>query len=163
MSSVISQIGLVRERCREADVPVIYTQVCYRPGYVDAPAGAPARQHNTLREGSEGSEVIPELAPGPDDFVVIKRRVGAFYGTDLQIVLGGLGVGRLIVAGMSTPRAVESTVREAHSLDISCVVLQDGTYAQDDDLQDFCLRVLREAGLATTSTAADVALEGPGV
>ena len=158
MAAVIDEIAAVRQRCDDARVPVIYTQVCYRPGYIDAPANAPARQHGTLLQGTEGSDVIPELAPRPGDVVVLKRRVGAFYGTDLEIVLNGLGVDRLVVAGMSTPRAVESTVREAHSLGVSCVVLSDGTYAADDELQQFCLRVLREGGFATTPASAEVVL-----
>jgi nicotinamidase-related amidase len=162
MDTVIARIALVRERCREAGVPVIYTQVCYRPGYIDAPANAPARQHNTLLQGSEGAGVIPELAPQGDDVVILKRRVGAFHGTDLEIVLDGLGVGRVVVAGMSTPRAVESTVREAHSLGIACVVLEDGTYAADDETQEFCLRILRECGFASTAASADVILDGGG-
>jgi nicotinamidase-related amidase len=55
--------------------------------------------------------------------VVTKRRVSALHGTDLEAVLRGLGVGNLVIAGVSTSGAVLSTVREASDLDYGITVL----------------------------------------
>jgi len=156
VEDIIAAIGSLRECFEEHRRPVIYTRVCYRASYIDAPASSPARARNSLQESELGSMIIPELAPRPDNFMVIKRRFGAFYGTDLEILMRGLGLSELIVTGTSTPRAVESTVREAHSRDIKCVVVSDATYAPSRGEQAHCLEIIGKYGFAKIASKEDV-------
>jgi len=156
LASMIDQTRHLCEHFRAAARPIVYTRVCYRDSYIDAHADAPARKRGSLQEHAPGSAIIDELAPRPDDIVVVKRRVGAFYGTDLEIVLRAAKCSLLVVAGISTPRAVESTVREAHSRDFACAVASDATYADSPELQETCLRIMSDAGFATVRSTAEI-------
>ena len=60
-----------------------------------------------------GSGFVPELEPGEGDIVVVKRTVGAFYGTDLADRLRERGIATVVLAGLATTMGVESTARAA--------------------------------------------------
>jgi nicotinamidase-related amidase len=57
--------------------------------------------------------------------VVTKRRVSAFTGSDLEVVLRSQEIGKLVLAGISTSGVVLSTLREAADKDYELVVLSD--------------------------------------
>lgn len=156
VEDLISRIRELRDGFRQAGLPVIYTRVAYRLDYADAHVTAPARARSTLREGEPSSAVIEELTPATDDYVVIKRRIGAFYQTDLELLLRGLGRRALVVTGTSLPRALESTVREAHSRDIRCIVVSDASYAASPEEHEHCLGVLGKYGFADVMDTAAV-------
>ncbi len=92
----------------------------------------------------------------------MKRRTGAFYMTDLELVLRGMGVTTLIVTGMSTARAVESTVREAHNRDYGCVVVSDACLADTPQLHEHALESMGDwfATIVTTAQAREDYLTG---
>lgn len=166
VGDLISRIRELREGFRRAGLPVIYTRVAYRPSYADAHLTAPARARSTLRAGQPGSAVIDELAPADDDYVVIKRRIGAFYQTDLELLIRGLGKTAMVVAGTSLPRAVESTVREAHSRDIHSIVVSDASYAATREEHEHCLGVLshyRFADVMDTDAVLSAIQKEPGL
>ena len=68
-------------------------------------------------EGAPAAGIHPAVAPGPGDLVVTKRRVSAFTGSDLDVVLRGLGAGTLVLTGIATSGVVLSTLRQAADLD----------------------------------------------
>jgi nicotinamidase-related amidase len=140
--SMVRVVDQLRHWAYDHHVPVIYTRVAYLPSYADANPMSPAIKRGNLQQGQPGADVIDTLQPRPEDVVIIKRRVGAFYGTELELLLRGLKVHTLVVAGTSTSRAVESTVREAHSRDFSSIVVSDGTFAGDQQFHDASLRVM---------------------
>jgi len=76
-------------------------------------------------DGSWGARVIDELAPGPEDVVVVKRRYSAFFGTDLDLTLKDLGVAQVVVVGVVTNICVRSTVHDAFFLGYDVVVPED--------------------------------------
>ena len=57
--------------------------------------------------------------------MVTKRRVSAFTGSDLDVVLRGLGAGTLVLTGIATSGVVLSTLRQAADLDYGLTVLAD--------------------------------------
>src|SRR5919107_254126 len=65
-------------------------------------------------------------------FVVItKHRYSAFYGTDLEIILRGLGVTTVVIAGVTTENCCHATARDAFFRDYQVVVLADATATFD--------------------------------
>jgi len=84
---------------------------------------------NTLagKEVKWDAEIIEDLAPGPDDFVIDKSRYSAFYGTRLEPVLNGLGVRSLVLCGVTTNICVETTARDASQRDYRVFVVSDAT------------------------------------
>ncbi|MEU4155372.1 isochorismatase family protein [Actinoplanes sp. NPDC026670] len=66
-----------------------------------------------VTEQPPGSGFVPELQPQAGDVVVVKRTIGAFYGTGLDAELRERGVDTVIMAGLATTMGVESTARAA--------------------------------------------------
>jgi nicotinamidase-related amidase len=78
-------------------------------------------------------KVHPDLAPAANEITVTKRRVSAFTGSDLEVVLRAKNVNHLILTGIATRGVVLSTVREAADKDYAMTVLSD--CCMDPDLE----------------------------
>jgi nicotinamidase-related amidase len=85
---------------------------------------------------SPTTRIHPSLDAAPDDFVVRKTRVGAFSTTNLHEQLTSAGVNTLVLAGVHTSGVVLTTVREAHDLDYTVVVVADACADPDADVHD---------------------------
>ena len=128
---------------REYSIPVLWIRMAFRPGYVDASRSVRAaadEMAGRLIDGTWGAELVDGLGRLETDIVITKKRPSAFFGTDLHFVLQGLGVDRLIVAGTSTNWAVESTIRDADSLDYRVIVPREATGARVGELHEPALR-----------------------
>ena len=124
---------------------MIYVVVGFRAG---APEISPNNKSfarfaggGAFTPGDPNADIHPELAPQPGDIVVTKRRVSAFAGSDLDVVLRSAGVDTLVLAGIATSGVVLSTVRQAADLDFGLVVLSDGCLDADPEVH----RVLLES------------------
>jgi nicotinamidase-related amidase len=125
---------------RDAGVPVVFVRVAFRPGYPEV--SGHNRAFSTLRDTmgtamtlhAEQTQVHADLAPRPDEPVVVKKRVSAFAGSDLDMVLRALGVGHLVLTGVATGGVVLSTVREAADRDFRLTVLADACADADPEV-----------------------------
>ena len=92
------------------------------------------------------------MAPAPDDVVVVKKRVSAFAGSDLDVVLRSLGVTSLVLTGISTSGVVLSTLRQAADLDFDLTVLSDACADTDPEVHRVLLEKVfpRQAAVVTT-------------
>lgn len=127
---------------RRADLLVVHTREGHRPDLSDAPRakvergapsariGAPGPMGRILIRGEPGHDIVPALAPAPGEPVIDKPGKGAFYQTDLDLVLKNRGIDTLLVCGVTTEVCVNTTVREANDRGYRCVVLADccGSY-----------------------------------
>lgn len=129
---------------RHAGLPVIWVRVAFRDGYPEVSADnaifGSIRGSGRLLETTPAAQIHPELDRQPQDVVVTKRRIGAFAGSDLDVVLRGGGIRHLVLAGVSTSGVVLSTVRLAADLDYRLTVLADGCMDGDAEVH----RVLTE-------------------
>ena len=91
---------------------------------VTAPDGSPSR---VLIRDTWNTEILPELAPEPDDVVVYKHRFSGFFETRLDAVLKDWGIRNLVFTGCTTSVCVESTVKDAMFRDYHCLLLEDCT------------------------------------
>jgi len=129
---------------RGAGIPVIYVTVAFRPGYPEA--SARNKTFSTIAgtgrfiEGSDSTRVHPAVAPLPGEVTVTKRRVSAFAGNDLDVILRAGGITHLVLAGIATSGVVLSTLRQAADLDYELTVLSDGCLDADAEVH----RVLTE-------------------
>ncbi len=123
---------------RRSEIPVIYVTISFRPGHPEIAASN--RTFSAIAaSGGFGHDdpatlVHPKVAPGPGDIVVVKKRVSAFTGSDLEVVLRGLRARKLVLAGIATSGVVLSTVRQAADLDYELVVLEDGCLDADPEV-----------------------------
>jgi nicotinamidase-related amidase len=135
---IVQPIAELIARARELGTPIVYTQEVHRPDQLDAgrerdpgaglpyPNGGPDDPLPVhCVEGTRGVEIVAELAPQPHDVRINKRRYSCFLGTDLQLMLGGLGVQTLLVTGVCSNICVLWTVGDAYQLDFHARVLED--------------------------------------
>lgn len=132
------------EKARSAGLPVIYVVVGFRPGYPEISPrnrsfGAIAERGGFDPDDAD-SRVEPAVAPRAGDVVVTKRRVSAFAGSDLDMVLRAQGVTSLVLTGIATSGVVLSTLRQAADLDFGLTVLADCCLDADPEVH----RVLTE-------------------
>jgi nicotinamidase-related amidase len=129
------------DAARTAGVPVIYAVVGFRPGAPEVSARFKMFGRLAGRAGGdEGTGIHPDVAPAPGDAVVVKRRVSAFAGSDLDMLLRAQGIGHLVLAGIATSGVELSTLRQAADLDYGLTVLADACLDADPEVH----RVLTE-------------------
>jgi nicotinamidase-related amidase len=126
------------QAARRAGIRVIYVIVGFRAGYPEV------SEHNKsfaaiagtgrLADGDPGAAIHPAVAPAPGDIVVTKRRVSAFTGSDLEVVLRAAGIDHLVLTGIATSGVVLSTLRQAADLDYRLTVLADGCLDADPEV-----------------------------
>jgi len=128
---------------RAAGVLVGYVTVAFRPGYPEVSErnksfGALAGS-GRFADGDPGTAIPAAVAPGPGEAVVIKRRVSAFTGSDLEVLLRARGIDHLVLAGIATSGVVLSTLRQAADLDYRLTVLADGCLDADPEVHQVLL------------------------
>jgi biuret amidohydrolase len=120
--------------CRAHGIPVIYTAHVHRSSGCDMGllAHAPSiGRGEALVDGSPGAAIFPEIAPRDGEIVISKHRFSAFYGTDLEIILRGLGVTTVVITGVTTENCCHATARDAYFRDFQVVFLSDATATGD--------------------------------
>jgi nicotinamidase-related amidase len=127
---------------RAAGVRVIYVTVGFRAGY---PEISPRnRAFSGLVDSGQFVDsavtVHESVAPQLGETIVTKRRVSAFAGSDLDVVLRAGGIESLVLTGIATSGVVLSTLRQAADLDFDLIVLRDACADRDEEVH----RVLTE-------------------
>lgn len=105
-------------------------------------------------EHSEGAEIIDELTPPIEDYIIRKRKYSAFFGTDLDIILRELDVRRIYVTGVATNICVLHTVGDAVLRNYRVSVIKDCTASIDDDSYDYGIQHMENILKAEIITSA---------
>ena len=142
LRSAIGPCQALLAAARAAGLLIIHTREGHRPDLSDAPPsklargggpkriGDPGPMGRILIRGEPGHGIVSELAPAPREPVLDKPGKGAFYQTDLALILANAGIRTLLVAGVTTEVCVHTTVREANDRGFECLVVSDavGSY-----------------------------------
>ncbi|WP_433362252.1 cysteine hydrolase family protein [Actinoplanes sp. CA-142083] len=125
----------VIDAARAGGLPVIYVEVGFRPGFPEISPRNKIFGGIAARAGGGGGTNAshPDIAPLEGDIVVTKRRVSAFAGSDLDVVLRAGEIDHLVLTGIATSGVVLSTVRQAADLDFRLTVIED--CCLDNDLE----------------------------
>jgi nicotinamidase-related amidase len=140
--STVDPIRRMLEAARRLSMLIVHTREGHRPDLSDCPPskltrgrgarriGDPGPMGRILVRGEPGHEIVPELAPKAGEVVIDKPGKGAFFATDLELILRDRSIKTLIVCGVTTEVCVNTTVREANDRGFECVVLSDcvGSY-----------------------------------
>ena len=102
--------------------------------------------NDILIRGEAGHDIIPALAPLPDEPVIDKPGKGAFYQTDLDLMLRNRGIETLLVCGVTTEVCVHTTVREANDRGYRCLVLGDACASYFPEFHEVGLRMIAAQG-----------------
>ena len=176
---MVTRIGRVVAAARLARVPIVYSQEVHRADGLDGgrllwdgrsgwvtgkhPRAAPGEPPAPpCIEGTEGFEIVGELAPEPGDIRILKRRFSIFVGTELDMNLRRLGVDTLLIVGVCSDVCVLWTTGDAYQRDYRVHVLEDcvaGTSRQGHEAALAIIRALTNAGRPVTAADAIAALE----
>jgi len=133
--AIIPAIERARRAAREAGAILFYVCDAHRP---DDPEFGEWPPHAVA--GTQGARVVEELAPGPEDVVVPKRRFSGFFGTDLDLHLRERRIGRIVLCGVLTDICIYHTAADAHQHRYEIAVVRDGVAAATDEEHEFALR-----------------------
>ncbi|HZQ82429.1 MAG TPA: cysteine hydrolase family protein [Gaiellaceae bacterium] len=113
---VVANINDLVDKAREADVSVIWVQ---------------HRDDGGLAEGSDNWKIVPELDPREEEPLVHKRYGDSFEDTNLEAILDGLRVGRLIVTGAQSDACIRCTLHGAFVRGYDTTLVSDAHTTED--------------------------------
>ncbi|WP_299003757.1 isochorismatase family cysteine hydrolase [uncultured Shewanella sp.] len=155
-NNVISNANQLIEWGRKRGHLIGHVRVGFRADHKEIASVSPlfsgAKANNALVLDSWGGAFCESLNREVTDVSIIKHRVSAFYGTELDLMLRANRIERLILCGVSTNNAVELTAREAHDRDYQVILVTDACETNTDEEQAASLRFLsRIAQLSTVN------------
>jgi nicotinamidase-related amidase len=158
LSAIVPACRALLEAARASGLTVIHTREGHRPDMTDAPRakverGAPSMRigdrgpmGRILIRGEAGHGIIPELAPAAGEPVLDKPGKGAFYQTDLDLMLRNRRIDALIVCGVTTEVCVHTTVREANDRGFRSIVVGDCCASYFPEFHEVGLRMIAAQG-----------------
>jgi nicotinamidase-related amidase len=158
LSAAVRPCSWVLEVARARRMLIVHTREGHRPDMSDAPKakvergspaariGAPGPMGRILIRGEPGHDIVAELYPREGEPIVDKPGKGAFFATDLQLILTNNAVENLIVCGVTTEVCVHTTVREANDRGYRCIVPADCCGSYFPEFHDVGLRMIKAQG-----------------
>lgn len=157
--------------CRNLGIPVIHVQHWQRHGGID---DLNSKKHNRMAnwralyylyiednelmdehswEGTKWLDLMTEEVEG-DYYIRTKKRLSAFYPTDLEFLLRNLDVHNLVLTGTFTDACVLSTAFDAANLDFRVIVPRDIVAGYAEPAEESALKVIAlHLGLVVDSPA----------
>jgi nicotinamidase-related amidase len=149
---VIPAAARLLDDARAAGIKIVHCRAAFRSGYTDLVANIPlfanVKAYGCLIDGSTGATIIDAITPHDGDIVLNHHRVSCFQGTELDVVLRGAAIDTLVLTGVATNLAVESTARAGADLGYRIVVVSDACATTSEHAHD--------ASLASLAMFADV-------
>jgi nicotinamidase-related amidase len=138
LSNLLPKVAQAIASARENKIPVIYVTVGFRQGAPEVSVNnkgvAAVKERLATVNMDEFTKIHPDLAPQDGELTVMKRRLSAFSGSDLELVLRAVGIQHMVLTGFSTNGVVLSTLREATDKDYRLTVLADCCADGDEEV-----------------------------
>jgi nicotinamidase-related amidase len=137
-SAFVNSVAKIIHYARSKKIPVIYVRVGFRQGAPEI-----SKNNKSFSAGSRNfaamdmnafMEIHPDIAPQTNEIIVTKKRISAFTGSDLEVVLRSNNIRHIVLTGISTSGVVLSTTREAADKDYRITILADGCFDTDEEV-----------------------------
>ena len=137
-TTVLSKATKAIAVARQKEISIIYVVVGFRKGAPEINLNnkifAEAKNRFSTVNMQEYMAIHPDLAPQAGEIIVVKRRISAFAGSDLEVLLRSLGISHMVLTGIATSGVVLSTLREAADKDYQLTVLADACGDADEEV-----------------------------
>lgn len=143
----------LRQRAADAGIPCIYANDNFGQWRSEFSRVV----EECRKRGGEAREIAELLAPGPNDYSILKPRHSAFYGTPLEFLLEELEAGALVIAGLSTDMCVSATAQDAYVRKFKLWVPSDCVAADTEEHEQQALDHMRRTMKADIRPSTDVA------
>jgi nicotinamidase-related amidase len=127
---------------RRGNLPIIWVRQEFAPDLNDAFLELRKLGKGVTIAGTKGCQILPELDCRPKDYIIVKRRYSAFWGTGLDGILSAQDPDPLVVAGVNTHACVRTTVIDAYQRDYHIVLALDCIASYDSEHHDVTMRYL---------------------
>jgi ureidoacrylate peracid hydrolase len=151
---VIPKISQIIALCRDAGIPVFYTQAVREQSGIDLLTRVhrilPKSREERIRRrpicvrGTWDAEIVDEIRPATEDHVVVKRRDSAFHDTEIGVWMKSLGVDTLIFCGIDTSICVEASLRDAFNNGYDVILVSDATASGNAKHFESTLEIVRD-------------------
>jgi len=95
-------------------------------------------------EGTWGAEIIDELNPDENDYVLKKRRYSGFFATALDLLLRQLKVDEIVLTGVVTDICIQHTAADAFYRGYRTVVPKSCTDTFSEEKKEYALNFMKE-------------------
>jgi len=151
---VIPRIRDLISMCRDARIPVFYTQAVREASGIDLLTKThkilPKSREERIKKrpicirGTWDADIVDDIKPQENDHVVIKRRDSAFHDTETGVWLRSIGVDTLIFCGVDTSICVETSLREAFNIGYDVILVSDATASSNRKHYESTLENVRD-------------------
>ena len=137
-TALTNSLGKAIESARKNNIPVMYVVIGFRKGFPEVSTSN--KSFSRLKNGGitldteAAMRIHSSVQNKQDDIVIVKKRVSAFTGSDLEVVLRSHGIKHIVLTGIATSGVVLSTLREAADKDYEITVLSDCCADMDEEV-----------------------------
>ena len=152
---LVSSINQLVGSMRGLGHSVVWVRQEFEPDLRDAFREMKAKGIRITIKGTQGCQIVSELAVAPSDLVIIKKRYSAFYGTTLDETLARLQPDAIILAGINTHACIRTTAIDAYQRDWNVILALDCIDSYDREHHEVSVRYMKDK-MATGMSNADL-------
>ncbi|AWW28856.1 cysteine hydrolase [Echinicola strongylocentroti] len=144
--TTLQNVAKCLKKARKDKIQVIYVRLGFRDGFPEiSPKNksfSSFRKYLSTLSPEEINQIHPSIIPFPGEIVVTKKRISAFSGSDLEMILRSLNIDHLVLTGVATSGVVLCTFLEAMDKDFQLTVVSDACQDKDDTLHQMVVTKL---------------------
>jgi len=163
---IIDRTQAVLSATRKNGMLVVYVNGVHRPGYPElaartVPLAKMLMERGSMLLGTPGVEVIDQLKPVDSDIVIENHSSSCFCSTCLDLVLRARGITNIVLTGIATHVAIESTARDGFNMGYTVYTIEDCCTSTSQEIHDWTIKnVLSFFGFVIDAESYIAAIDG---